>query len=35
MYVNKRKRSLSGRELRARPMVWNWQKNMTYYKEMP
>jgi hypothetical protein len=35
MYINKRKRSLAGRELRARPMVWNWQSNMQYYKEMP
>jgi hypothetical protein len=34
IYSDKRKRPQSGKELRARPMVWNWQQNMTYYKEM-
>lgn len=33
-YTNKRKRALSGRNLRARPVVWNWQQNMTHYKEL-
>ena len=32
VYINKRKRALSGRELRARAMVWNWNMNMPYYK---
>jgi hypothetical protein len=33
-YVNKRKRALSGRNLRARPAVWNWMQNMSFYKEL-
>lgn len=34
-YINRRKRPLSGRQLRARPAVWNWQQNMTYYQNLP
>jgi hypothetical protein len=33
-YVNRQKRPLSAHQLRAKPAVWGWQKNMTYYKEM-
>lgn len=35
MYVNRRKRPVAAQELRIVPAVWGWQKNMTYYKEMP
>lgn len=34
LYLNRRKRPVAAQELRAVPAVWNWQKNMTYYKEM-
>lgn len=34
-YVNRRKRPLSGTELRATPAVWGWVKNMSYRKELP
>ena len=33
-YTSKRKRPQAARNLQARAMVWNWQKNMTYYKEL-
>jgi hypothetical protein len=33
-YLNRRKRPTAAQELRIVPAVWNWQKNMTYYKEM-
>ncbi|MFH1428184.1 MAG: hypothetical protein ABIH39_00395 [Candidatus Margulisiibacteriota bacterium] len=34
MYKDRKKRPLSGHNLRARALVWNWTKNMTFYKEM-
>jgi hypothetical protein len=34
-YINKRKRPMTAQLLRAKPAVWNYQQNMTYYKEMP
>ncbi len=30
-YINKRKRALSGRNLKARPAVWSWMQNMPFY----
>jgi hypothetical protein len=33
-YINRRKRPMSGTELRTVPAVRGWQKNMTYYKEL-
>jgi hypothetical protein len=33
-YINRRKRPTAAQELRVIPAVWNWQKNMTYYKEI-
>jgi hypothetical protein len=34
IYINRRKRPNAAQELRIVPAVWNWQKNMPYYKEM-
>jgi hypothetical protein len=34
-YIDQRKRPLAGHNLRARPVVWNWQQNMQYMKELP
>lgn len=34
IYTTKRKRPMAGKNLQARSMVWNWQKNMSYYKEL-
>jgi hypothetical protein len=34
LYINRRKRPMAAVELRAMPAVWNWQKNMGYYKEL-
>jgi hypothetical protein len=34
-YKDRRKRPLSGRNLRATPAVWNWTKNMPWRKEVP
>ena len=34
-YINRRKRSLSGQELRATPAVWNYQKSFQYHKDLP
>jgi hypothetical protein len=33
-YINRRKRPQAAQELQARPAVWNWQQNMSYYKEL-
>jgi hypothetical protein len=33
-YINRRKRPMSGTELRTVPAVWSWQKAMPYYKEI-
>ena len=34
-YKDKRKKPLTGQDLRAMPAVWNWQKNMSYYRATP
>jgi hypothetical protein len=34
-YINRRKRPLSGQELRATPMAWGWQQDFQFYKELP
>jgi hypothetical protein len=34
-YIDERKRPLAGHNLRAKPVVWNWQQNMQYYKGLP
>jgi len=34
IYNNRQKRPPTARMLRVVPAVWNWQRNMTYYKEM-
>lgn len=35
LYTNRRKRPNAAQELRVLPAVWNWQKSMSYYKELP
>lgn len=34
-YINREKRPLAAHLLMAKPAVWNYQQNMTYYKELP
>lgn len=34
-YINRRKRPMSGDNLRLLPSQWNYLKNMTFYKEIP
>jgi len=34
-YINRRKRPLSGQNLRATPAVWGWMQGFDYYKELP
>lgn len=33
-FIKKRKKPLSGLNLRVMPAVWNWTKNMPFYKEL-
>jgi len=34
-YLDKKKKPLAGQKLQARPHVWGWQKNMSYYRAIP
>ena len=34
-FINRRKRALSGQELRATPAVWNWVQDMPVWKNLP
>jgi len=34
-YIEARKKPLTGNEMQARAAVWNWTRNMPWYKELP